>query len=127
MFVTAGTVAAAPPAEPLKAAQAGITRVDLDKNDLGIAGREAVRVRVDFAAGAEAARHSHPGEELVYVLAGTLEYRLDGHSPVTLRTGDVLFIPADAIHAVRNVGAGTGSELATYVVEKGKPLVVPAK
>lgn len=127
MFVAAGTVAAAPPAEPPKAAQTGITRVDLDRNDLGIAGHEAVRVRVDFAPGAEAGRHSHPGEELVYVLAGTLEYRLDGRAPVTLRPGDVLFIPAGAIHTVRNLGSGNGSELATYVVEKGEPLVIQAK
>jgi quercetin dioxygenase-like cupin family protein len=46
---------------------------------------------------------------------------------VTLKAGDVLFIPAGAIHAAKNVGGSNGAELATYVVEKGKPLVVPAK
>jgi quercetin dioxygenase-like cupin family protein len=110
------------------AAQAsGVTRADLQRHDLSIPGREAVQVRVDFAPAAVAPRHSHPGEEIVYVLKGALEYRLDGKAPVTLGTGDVLFIPAGAIHAVKNVGGEPASELATYVVEKSKPLVVQAK
>jgi len=65
-----------------------------------------------------------PREEIVYVLAGSLEYQLEGKPPVRLRAGDVLFIPAGAIHSVKNVGGSNGAELATYVVEKGKPLVV---
>lgn len=105
----------------------GVTRADLQRHDLSIPGREAIQVRVDFAPGAVAARHSHPGEEIVYVLKGALEYRLDGKAPATLRAGDVLFIPAGAIHGVTNVGGEPASELATYVVEKGKPLVVQAK
>lgn len=100
-----------------------ITRTGLLRQDLSAAGREAIQVRVDFAPAATAPRHRHPGEELVYVLSGALEYRLDGRPPVTLRAGDVLFIPADAIHAVTNVGSDRGSELATYIVEKGRPLV----
>ena len=110
-----------------RAQQPGTTRTDLQRHDLSAPGREAVQVRVDFPPGAVAARHSHPGEEIVYVLEGTLEYTLDGKPPVTLKAGQVLFIPAGAIHAARNVGAGNGAELATYIVEKGKPLVVPAK
>jgi quercetin dioxygenase-like cupin family protein len=108
-------------------AQPGITRTDLQRRDLSIAGREVVQVRVDFAPGATAPRHSHPGEEIAYALAGAMEYQLDGMPPVTLNAGESLFIPAGAIHAVKNVGSGAAAELATYVVEKGKPLVVPAK
>jgi quercetin dioxygenase-like cupin family protein len=81
-------------------------------------------VRVDFAPGAVAPRHTHPGEEIIYVLEGALEYEVEGRAPVTLRAGEVLFIPARTIHAARNVGRGNGAELATYVVEKGKPLLV---
>jgi quercetin dioxygenase-like cupin family protein len=58
------------------------------------------------------------------VLAGSLEYQLEGKPPVTLKAGDVLFILAGAIHSVKNVGGSNGAEFATYVVEKGKPLVV---
>ena len=42
---------------------------------------------------------------------------------MVLKAGDVLFIPAGVVHSARNVGTGRGAELATYVVEKGKPLI----
>ena len=109
------------------AQQSGITRSDLQRHDLSIPGREVVQVRVDIAPGVVAPRHSHPGEEIVYAIEGSLEYRLDGKPPVTLQPGEVLFIPAGTIHAVKNVGRGNGAELATYVVEKGRPLSVVAK
>jgi quercetin dioxygenase-like cupin family protein len=86
-----------------------------------------VQVRVDFDPGVAFGRHSHPGEEIVYVIEGSLEYRLDGRPPVTLRAGEVLFIPAGTVHAAKNVGRGNGAELATYIVEKGQPLVVMAR
>ena len=108
-------------------AQAGIIRTDLQRNDLSVPGREVIQVRVDLASGVMFPRHSHPGEEIVYVIEGSLEYRLDGRPPVTLNAGDVLFIPAGAIHAVKNLGTGNGAELATYLVEKGKPLLVLAQ
>lgn len=110
-----------------RAQQPGIRRTDLQRHDLSVAGREVVQVRVDIAPGVVAARHSHPGEEIVYAIEGSLEYQLEGRPPVTLKAGEVLFIPAGTIHAVKNVGSGNGAELATYVVEKGKPLVVPAE
>ena len=110
-----------------RAQQSGIKRTDLQRHDLSVPGREVVQVRVDIAPGVVAHRHSHPGEEIVYAIEGSLEYQLDGKPPVTLKAGEVLFIPAGTIHAVKNVGSGNGAELATYVVEKGKPLVVPAK
>ena len=67
------------------------------------------------------------GEEIVYAIEDLLEYQVDGRPPVTLKAGEVLFIPAGAVHAVKNVGRGNAAELATYIVEKGKPLVVPVK
>lgn len=102
---------------------AGISREGLLRDDLEFGGREAIQVRVDFEPGAVAGRHSHPGAELVYVLSGTFEYRLDGQPPKTLKAGDVLFIPAGTVHAVENKGTGKASELATYVVDKSKPLI----
>ena len=101
----------------------GIRRTDLQRHDLSVAGREVVQVRVDFGPGAAFGRHTHPGEEIAYVIEGSLEYQVEGKPPVTLGAGDVLFIPAGTIHAARNVGKGNGAELATYIVEKGKPLV----
>lgn len=103
-----------------------IGRTELQRHDLGIPGREAVQVRVDFSPGAITPRHRHPGEELVFVLRGSLEVRVEGREPVTLRPGDTLFIPSGAAHDARNAGAGGASVLATYVVEKGRPLIAPA-
>lgn len=105
----------------------GITRTDLQRHDLSAPGREVVQVRVDFAPGAKFGKHSHPGEEIVYVIEGRLEYQVGNERPVTLEAGEVLFIPARAVHSARNVGTGNGAELATYVVEKGKPLLALVK
>jgi quercetin dioxygenase-like cupin family protein len=101
----------------------GIKRTDLQQHDLSIPGREVVQVRVDVAPGVLAPNHSHHGEEIVYVIEGLLEYQLEGSPPVTLSAGQVLFIPAGTIHSAKNVGSDNAAELATYIVEKGKPLV----
>lgn len=122
--VDARTIAPAPTGATAQAAPTpAIGRTDLQRHDLSTPGREAIQTRVDFAPGAVAPRHRHPGEEIVFVLRGTLEYRLDGQAPVTLNAGQVLFIPAGAVHAVRNTGSAAASELATYIVEKGQPLI----
>jgi quercetin dioxygenase-like cupin family protein len=110
-----------------QAQQTGIGRIDVLRHDLGVPGREVIQVRVDFAPGVAFPRHSHPGAEVAYVLEGTLEYRLDGEPTVTLNAGEALFIPAGAIHTAKNVGSGNAAELATYLVEKGKPLLDIAK
>lgn len=107
--------------------QAGIKRTDLQRHDLSSPGREVVQVRVDFAPGTAFGRHTHPGEEIVYVIEGVLQYEVEGKPPVTLEAGEVLFIPAGTIHAAKNVGSGNGAELATYIVEKGKPLLTLIK
>jgi quercetin dioxygenase-like cupin family protein len=110
-----------------QAQQPGLKRTDLQQHDLSIPGREVVQVRVDIAPGVLAPNHSHPGEEIVYVIEGLLEYQLEGRPPVTLRAGEVLFIPAGTIHSAKNVGSINAAELATYIVEKGKPLVTLVK
>jgi quercetin dioxygenase-like cupin family protein len=123
------TGAAQQPVPPAAAAQpwSGLSRTDLLRNDLSAAGHEVIQVRVDFQPGALAPRHRHPGEETAYVLSGSLEYQIDGRPPVTLHAGDALFIPDGAVHAARNVGREGASELATYVVRKGEPLLMPAE
>jgi quercetin dioxygenase-like cupin family protein len=105
----------------------GTRRVQLQRYDLSAPGRELIQVRIEFAADYVAPRHVHPGEEVVYVLEGTLEYSIDGRPAVTVRAGDVLIIPAGTAHSVKNIGRGSGAELATYIVEKGKPLILLVK
>ena len=110
-----------------QAQQPGTKRTDLQRHDLSVPGREVIQVRVDFDSGYVAPRHTHFGEEIIYIIEGTLVYEVEGRPPTTYRAGDVLIVPAGAIHSVKNVGSGNGAELATYVVEKGKPLITLVK
>ena len=129
LVLCAGAAGAArhPARPPAPQPQPGLRRIDLQRRDLDVPGREVVQARVELDPGVASGRHWHPGEEIIYVLEGSLEYEVEGGRTVTLGPGGVLFIPARAVHAARNVGRGTGAELATYVVEKGKPLVTPVR
>ena len=111
----------------IQAQQVGIKRTELQRHDLSSKGWEAIQMRIDFDAGTEFGKHSHPGQEIIYVLEGLLEYQVEGRPPVTLHAGDVLFIPAGTVHSAKNIGTTNGAELATYIVKKGKQLVVLAK
>jgi quercetin dioxygenase-like cupin family protein len=88
-----------------------------------------IQSRVDVEPGSPAIRHTHPGEEIIYVLAGSLEYQVDGQPTRVYNAGEALTVPAGVIHTVRNAGAGTGTgtALATDIVEKGKPLLTVAQ
>ncbi|GIJ76648.1 Cupin domain-containing protein [Micromonospora phaseoli] len=101
----------------------GLWRIDLQKHDLSIPGWEVVQTRVEFTPESPPFKHSHPGEEIILVLQGSLEYQIDGRPPVVCRTGDALTVPYGVHHQARNVGDDIAVELATYVVEKGKPLL----
>jgi quercetin dioxygenase-like cupin family protein len=105
----------------------GIQRTDLQQHDLSAPGREVVQNRVDISPDAPAFKHKHPGEEIIYVLDGSVEYQVEGQPPTIVNAGEVFFVPAETFHTARNVGDGNAAELATYVVEKGKPLVVLAE
>lgn len=120
MAIAAAALAQAPP-------PVGTTRTDLQRYDLSISGREVLQSRVDFAPGSSFPRHRHPGEEIIYVIEGTLEYELPDKGWITLKKGDVLFVPTRGVHAARNTGTAPAAELATYVLEKGKPLTTFAE
>lgn len=120
-------VASALAQQTAQAQFAELKRTNLMQHNLSVPGREVIQVRVDFPPGAAAATHIHPGEELVYVIEGVLEYELEGQPQITVKAGEVLFIPYGTPHAVKNVGSGNATELATYIVEKGKPLAMQGK
>lgn len=127
MIALALTIAGGIARSPMGQQPAGIKRTDLQRHDLGTTGREVIQVRVELAPGVAFGRHTHPGEEIIYMLEGTLEYEVEGRPTITLKAGEVLFIPARTIHAARNPGRTNGAELATYVVEKGKPVLTMVK
>jgi quercetin dioxygenase-like cupin family protein len=112
----------------LAVAQApGFTRKVLQDQNLSAPDRHAVVARAEFVPGGAAGRHTHPGEELGYIVEGELELLIDGQPPKRLKAGDVFFVPAGMVHDGKNVGKGKAVVLATYVVEKGKPVASPAK
>jgi len=110
----------------LYAQQPGFSRKMLQDQNLSVSDRHAVQVVAEFTPGASAGKHTHPGEELGYVLEGTLELQVAGESPRTLKAGEAFFVPAGVVHDGKNVGSGAAKVLATYVVEKGKPVASPA-
>ena len=107
--------------------QAGTKRTPLQQVDLSAPGREVVQVRVDFDPGYTSPWHTHPGEEIIYVIEGPIEYQLKGQPAKIYQTGEVLTVPYGTPHIGRNVGKTNAAELATYIVEKGKPLVTFVK
>jgi quercetin dioxygenase-like cupin family protein len=104
-------------------ASPGLWRTNLQQQDLSIPGHEVIQVRVEITPDSPPVRHYHHGEEIICVLQGSLEYRLDGQPARVCNAWDALTVPNGVIHSVRNVGTGIAIEMATYVVEKGKPLL----
>jgi quercetin dioxygenase-like cupin family protein len=99
----------------------------VERKDLSVSGREVIQSRVDIGPEAPLVKHSHPGEEIIYILEGSLEYQIGGQPPKMFGAGEALTVPAGAAHAVRNADSGNAAELATSVVEKGKPLLTLAE
>ena len=107
--------------------QPGTSRKDLQRHDISAPGREVLQTRVEFDPGYVAPRHTHFGEEIIYVLEGELEYTVEGQPTKVYKAGEALTVPYGTVHSVKNVGSGKGAELATYVVEKGKPIITLVK
>jgi len=104
----------------------GIQRTVVYKADVSVPGREVVIARVELAPGASAGRHTHPGDEISYVIEGEAEILIEGQPARKVKAGDGFVIPADAIHDAHNTGTGPCKLAGVYVVEKGKPLATPA-
>jgi quercetin dioxygenase-like cupin family protein len=111
----------------VSAQQPGFSRTVIQRGDLSTPGREVVSAIAEFQPGATVGRHTHPGEEAGYVLEGTLLLELEGKPPVTLKAGETFFAPSGTVHNATNKGSSRARVLATYIVEKGKPLATPAK
>ena len=104
----------------------GLTRTLVGKGDVSVAGREAVVARVEVAPGAKAGRHTHPGDEISYVLEGEATLLIDGQPPRVVKAGESFVIQAGLVHDAHNNGSTPTKLVGVYVVEKGKPLASPA-
>lgn len=110
----------------LLAQASGLTRTLVGRADVSVAGREAVVARVEVAAGAKAGRHTHPGDEISYVMEGEATLLVDGQAPRVVKAGESFVVPAGVVHDAHNNTATAVKLLGVYVVEKGKPLATPA-
>ena len=120
VLLLAGMVAA------MSAQQPAFKRTVLQTVELSIAGREAVTAKAELPAGVSSGRHTHPGEEVGYVLEGAVTVERDGQSK-TFKAGEAFAIPAGQMHNAINAGTAQATIVSTYIVEKGKPLATPAK
>jgi len=110
----------------LLAQASGLTRTIVTRADVSVPGREAVVARVEVAPGARAGRHTHPGDEISYVLEGQAELLIDGQPPRVVKAGESFVIPAGVVHDAHNTSDVPTRLVGVYVVEKGKPLATPA-
>lgn len=108
-------------------ASAQIKRTPVLTADVAAPGHQAVVVRGEIDPGASAPRHTHPGDEISYVLEGEAELLIDGEPARVVKAGEAFVIPAGTVHGARNSGATPLRFVGVYVVEKGKPLATPAK
>jgi quercetin dioxygenase-like cupin family protein len=116
------TNTASGPQPPEDALASTLKRTEIQHSPSSIPGREIVQVLTEIPVGVESGWHIHPGEEVGYIAAGTVEMAIQGRATLTLRTGDGFLIPPRVPHNARDIGPGTGHMLSTYIVEPGQPL-----
>jgi quercetin dioxygenase-like cupin family protein len=108
--------------QPIDALAGKLKRTELQHHPSSIPGREIVQVLIEIPAGVESGWHMHPGEEVGYILAGTVEIMIHGQPTLTLHVGDPFLMPPRTPHNALDVGPETGQMLSTYIVEVGQPL-----
>jgi quercetin dioxygenase-like cupin family protein len=99
-----------------------LRRTELQHTAFSIPGREIVQVLTEIPAGVESGWHQHPGEEVGYIVAGTVRMEIEDRDTLTLRAGDPFLIPPRTPHNATDLGPETGQMLSTYIVEVGEPI-----
>jgi quercetin dioxygenase-like cupin family protein len=99
-----------------------LKRTELQHSASTIPGREIVQVLTEIPSGVESGWHMHPGEEVGYILTGTVEMMIKDRPTLTLHAGDPFLMPPRTPHNALDVGEETGRMLSTYIVEVGESL-----
>jgi len=99
-----------------------LERTEIQRGPFSIPGREIVQVLTVIPVGVESGWHTHPGEEIGYILAGTVQMMIKDRQTLVLETGDGFLIPPNTPHNALDLGPDTGKMLSTYVVEVGRPI-----
>jgi quercetin dioxygenase-like cupin family protein len=99
-----------------------LERTELQHVASSIPGRDIVQVLTEIPAGVESGWHQHPGEEVGYIVAGTVRMEIEDRSTLILNAGDPFLIPPRTPHNALDLGPHTGRMLSTYLVETGEPI-----
>jgi quercetin dioxygenase-like cupin family protein len=110
------------PHQPVDELAGKLKRTELQRRESSIPGREIVQVLTEIPAGVESGWHIHPGEEVGFIVAGTVQMMIREQETLTLHAGDGFLIPPRTPHNAVDVGPETGRMLSTYIVEVGQPL-----
>jgi quercetin dioxygenase-like cupin family protein len=108
--------------EPADALAATLKRTEIQRGPLSIPGREMVQVRTEIPVGVASGWHTHPGEEVGYIIAGTVQMEIRDRPTLILNAGDGFLIPPRVPHNALDLGPDTGLMLSTYIVEVGQPI-----
>ena len=112
----------AAPGRPADALAATLRRTEIQHASSSIPGRDIVQVRTEIPAGVASGWHTHPGEEVGYIVEGHVQMEVEGQPTLTLRAGEGFLIPPRVPHNALDLGPGTGQMLSTYLVEVGEPI-----
>jgi quercetin dioxygenase-like cupin family protein len=99
-----------------------LERTEVQRGHSSIPGREIVQVLTVIPVGVESGWHTHPGEEVGYLLAGTIQMMIKDQETLIVRAGEGFLIPPNTPHNALDLGPETGRMLSTYIVEVGKPM-----
>ncbi|MEP6843546.1 MAG: cupin domain-containing protein [Pseudolysinimonas sp.] len=99
-----------------------LKRTEVQHTPSSIPGREIVQVLTEIPVGVESGWHTHPGEEVGYIVGGTVEMKIKDSEPLLLNAGDGFLIPPGTPHNALDLGPGVGHMLSTYIVNIGEPL-----
>lgn len=110
------------PSQPRDALAATLRRTEIQRSGSSVPGREIVQVRTDIPVGVASGWHTHPGEEVGYILAGTVRMETEGRPTRILRAGDGFLIPPRVAHNATDLGPDAGQMLSTYIVAIGEPI-----
>jgi quercetin dioxygenase-like cupin family protein len=110
----------------LLAQNPALVRTTIARGDVSVPDREAVLARVEIAPGGVAGWHTHPGDEISYVVEGETVLMIAGQPPRKVLAGQGFVIPAGTVHNARNESTSPVRLVGVYVVQKGQPLASPA-
>src|SRR3954470_9946827 len=99
-----------------------LKRTETLRRTSSIPGRDIVQVRTEIPAGVASGWHTHPGEEVGYIIAGTVQMVILERPTPVLNAGDGFCIPPRTPHNAYDLGPGTSIMLSTYFVEVEQPI-----